>query len=367
MNPHPSRACRGAIDTRRRALLALPLLLAAMPGHGAEYADVVAGIPLVFPRDDGSHPAFRIEWWYATGWIAAGGTEYGMQITFFRFRSGLQDDNPSAFAPRQLLFAHAALADPAYGRLRHDVRAARAGLGLAEADETTTRVWIDDWRFEHEGDAYVARIAAREFTLDLRFTPTQSLLLQGERGVSRKGPLAQQASYYYSRPQLAVAGELTLLDKRSAVTGRAWLDHEWSSEYMAKEAVGWDWTGINLDDGGALMAFRMRGRDGVPVWAAGTYRGSDGATRTFAPGEIRFTPRRHWRSPRTGVEYPVAMSVAAGDLDLTLAPLLDDQELDARSTTGTLYWEGAVRALANGREAGRGYLELTGYGKPLQL
>jgi predicted secreted hydrolase len=355
------------VNPRRRALLALPLLAAVRDGRGADYPEVIAGTPLAFPRDDGSHPQFRVEWWYVTGWITDAGTEYGMQITFFRFRAGLEEDNPSAFAPRQLLFAHAALADPSYGRLRHDVRAARAGLGLAQADETMTRVWIDDWRFEQDGDAYVARIAARDFAFDLRFTPTQGVLLQGERGVSRKGPLVRQASYYYSRPQLAVSGELTRLGKRSAIGGRAWLDHEWSSEYMAKEAVGWDWTGINFDDGGALMAFRMRGRDGVPVWAAGTYRGGDGTVRSLGPNDVRFTPQRRWQSPRTSVEYPVEMNVAAGDLALKLAPLLDDQELDARASTGTLYWEGAVRALANGREAGRGYLELTGYGKPLQL
>jgi len=356
------------VNPRRRALLALPLLAAAVDTRAAEYPEVVTGTPLAFPRDDGSHPAFRIEWWYVTGWIAdAGGADYGMQITFFRFRTGMADDSPSAFAPRQLLFAHAALADRAYGRLRHEVRAARAGLGLAEADEAMTRVWIDEWRFEQEGNAYVARIAAREFAFDLRFTPTQAVLLQGERGVSRKGPLVRQASYYYSRPQLAVSGELTRLGRKSAISGRAWLDHEWSSEYLAKDAVGWDWTGINLDDGGALMAFRMRGRDGVPVWAGGSYRGGDGITRAFGPNDVRFTPHRRWRSPRTGVEYPVEMSFAAAGLDFALVPLLDDQELDARASTGTLYWEGAVRALAGAREAGRGYLELTGYGKPLQL
>jgi predicted secreted hydrolase len=153
----------------------------------------------------------------------------------------------------------------------------------------------------------------------------------------------------------------------TAVTGTAWLDHEWSSTVLAPDAVGWDWAGINLADGSALMAFRMRGKEGRALWAGGTLRGADGRVRTFAPDEVRFDALRSWRSPRTGVLYPVGMTIVAGDLALRLEPLIDDQELDARASTGTIYWEGAVRAAIAGREAGRGYLELTGYGTPLRL
>jgi predicted secreted hydrolase len=116
-----------------------------------------------------------------------------------------------------------------------------------------------------------------------------------------------------------------------------------------------------------MMAFRMRDHSGARLWAGGTLRGPNGTTRSFEPGEIRFSPQRRWRSPRTGVEYPVVMRVNAGDEEYALEPLMDDQELDSRVTTGTVYWEGAVRALRSGREVGRGYLELTGYWKPLKL
>jgi len=136
---------------------------------------------------------------------------------------------------------------------------------------------------------------------------------------------------------------------------------------LAPEASGWDWIGINFDDGGALMAFRMRDHSGGTLWAGGTFRGPGGTVRSFEPAEIRFTADRRWRSPRTGIEYPVAMRVGAGGEEYALEPLMDDQELDARASTGTVYWEGAVRALSGGREIGRGYLELTGYGKPLTL
>jgi predicted secreted hydrolase len=354
---------------RRRTFLALPLAAVANSASAqVAYGQVTPNRPPNFPRDHGSHPAYRTEWWYATGWVEdAADNTYGIQVTFFRNRPGVAETNPSAFAARQLVFAHAALAAPRRGRLLHDQRAAREGFGLAGAAEETMHVWINDWSLALVDDAFAARIAAREFTFDLRFTPTQPVLPQGEAGFSRKGPAAAQASYYYSVPQLAVSGTIAAGGLSSSVIGTAWLDHEWSSEYLAAEAAGWDWTGINLADGGAMMAFRIRDKSGGPFWAAGTLRGANGGTRAFSPDQVRFAPLRSWRSPRTGITYPVAMRVSADDTELVLEPLFEDQELDSRASTGTIYWEGAVRANIAGREAGRGYLELTGYGAPLKF
>jgi len=354
---------------KRRVFLASPLLLLAPAARsGDDFPEVIAGRRLQFPQDYGSHPAFRNEWWYITGWLDdARGHAYGFQVTFFRNRPGVAEGNPSRFAPRQLLFAHAAIADPRHGRLRHAQRAARAGFDLASTLEGTTDVRIGDWSLQLLDGGYHAQITAQDFRLDLRCTPTQAILLHGDAGLSRKGPVPRQASYYYSQPHLAVAGQVTTAGSDAKVTGNAWLDHEWSSEYMAAEATGWDWTGINLGDGGALMAFRMRDRSGGALWAGGSHRVRDGGVRDLAPAEIEFAPQRRWRSPRTQVDYPVAMTVRAGDVQCVLEPLMDDQELDARAGTGVIYWEGAVRALQAGREIGRGYLELTGYGKPLKL
>jgi predicted secreted hydrolase len=347
---------------------ALGLALLCAGAAAQDYAQVQPGIELQFPSDAGSHPQFRTEWWYLTGWVKLpDGGERGIQITFFRNRPLLAEGNPSKFAPRQLLFAHAALADPKTGKLLHDQRAARAGFDLTEAREGRTEVWIDDWSLKQTESGYSASIAARDFAYALEFKTTQPVLLQGERGLSRKGPLAGQASYYYSEPQLAVSGSITVNGEAHAVSGTAWLDHEWSSEYLAQEAAGWDWLGLNLADGGALMAFRMRDREGGTFWAGGTLRAADGRVRVFAPDEVRFEPLRRWRSPRTQTEYPVAMRLQAGDLDFELQPLMDDQELDARASTGTVYWEGAVRASGGGKLLGSGYLELTGYWRPLRL
>jgi predicted secreted hydrolase len=324
---------------------------------------VVPGTKLEFPRDAGAHPGHRIEWWYVTGHLDSPQGPMGFQVTFFRVRNPEAEDNPSRFSPRQLLFAHAALADPALGRLAHAQRSARLLEGLVEARLGDTGVRLDDWSLAREGAGYRTRIAGDGFTLDLALAPTQPVLLQGEGGFSRKGPAIAHASYYYSEPHLAVTGRVSANGRSLEVTGGAWLDHEWSSELLAKDAAGWDWLGANLDDGTALMAFRIRAGDGATLWSSATLRERGRAAATFAGDAVAFTPRRTWKSPRTALEYPVAMEVRVGTRTWTVEPLMDDQELDARASTGTIYWEGAVRIA--GATAGRGYLELTGYGERL--
>lgn len=332
------------------------------------YADVRPTTTLEFPRDHGSHDAYRTEWWYVTGWLRDDrGGELGFQVTFFRTRPDIDTRNPSAFTPRQLIIGHAAISDPERGRLWKAQRIARAGFGLAGAQAGDTRVNVGDWRLARDGERYVTTILDRDFGFDLELERTQPAMLNGERGFSRKGPAELAASHYYSVPHLRVRGQVQREGRRTPVTGEAWLDHEWSSAYLEPEAAGWDWLGLNLADGGALMAFRIRDRLGRTRWAAGTLRGADGRSRALRPDEVGFEPGRRWRSPRTGVEYPVEFRVRAGPLEFALDPLLDDQESDTRATTGAIYWEGAVRAVDRRVVIGRGYLELTGYGAPLVL
>ena len=327
------------------------------------YDPVLPGHKMEFPRDFGAHPGHRIEWWYVTGRLESPKGPMGFQVTFFRVRNPDAESNPSRFSPKQLLFAHAALSDPSEGRMLHAQRSARMLEGLVEAHAGDTRVRLDDWRLERTGGKYEARVAAEDFTLELSLTPTQAPMLQGDRGFSRKGPSMTHASHYYSEPHLRVAGRVIARGKSVDVGGSAWLDHEWSSELLAQGATGWDWLGANLDSGGALMAFRIRSRDGATLWSTATHRSREGKITNLEGDAVRFLPGRTWKSPRTGVSYPVAMQVRVGSETWTLQPLMDDQELDARASTGTLYWEGAVDATSDTGGRGRGYLELTGYGE----
>jgi predicted secreted hydrolase len=354
---------------RSLATLALLLLLAVpVKAQAPAYAPVRPGVALRFPFDHGAHPEFRTEWWYVTGWLdAENGEKIGFQVTFFRSRPPVDQANPSAFAPKQILFAHAALSDPKLGRLLHGQRIAREGFGLAQASVGDANLKIDDWRLQRGRDGrFATKVAGDGFSLDLTFQPTQPALLQGQGGFSRKGPLPSQASHYYSLPHMNVSGMVVRNGKSVKVSGSAWMDREWSSTLLDPAAVGWDWVGLNLDDGGALMAFQVRDAQGRALWAGGSLRRRNGVVTSFAPSQVKFATVRNWRSPRTATLYPVERTLSvrlpSGERRWTLKPLFDDQELDSRASGGPIYWEGAVRT-----EGGRGYLELTGYASPMKL
>lgn len=353
-------------------LLSLSLLLFSWCAQAAPpvYSPVTPGAALSFPRDHGAHPEFRTEWWYVTGWVDTPDKRaLGFQVTFFRSRTGVDNANPSHFSPRQLVIGHAALSDPAVGRLVHDQRSAREGFSMAWARPGNTDLKLDDWRMVRDaGGVYRVTIRSNQLTLELRLRPTQPVLVQGQGGYSRKGPGAQHASYYYSQPHLAVSGSVGRAGMAATeVTGSAWLDHEWSSDALQPDAVGWNWIGANLDDGGALMAFQVRDRQGGKLWAHATLRDKSGRVTHYDPEEVAFAPRSQWTSPRTGATYPIAATVTTAGQAWQVAPLQNDQELDSRRSTGAVYWEGAVTIEQGGRRVGRGYLEMTGYVQAMTL
>lgn len=355
---------------QRRALL----MAAGLAGVGP--ARALPPRTLVFPRDHGSHPDFRTEWWYITGHAEAGGRSVGFQVTFFRSRVDATQSLQSAFAARQLLFAHAAVTDVQGKRLHHDQRIAREGFEVASASQTDMQLRLRDWSLAREAGRIQTRVKGNGFAFDLSFEPTQPLLLQGRDGLSRKGPDAKQASYYYSQPQLAVRGTVQLDGKTLAIgaaatdptRNRAWLDHEWSDELLHPAAVGWDWIGMNMDDGSALTAFRLRNKDGGAVWDGGSFRHPTAGLFTFSRGEVIFQALRGWKSPVSQATYPVEWLVRTPADFYTVKAVIDPQELDSRNSTGAIYWEGLSDLFdSNGRHAGRGYLEMTGYAKPLRL
>jgi predicted secreted hydrolase len=344
-------------------------LLAALPALA--FARAAWALPphrMAFPADHGAHPEQRTEWWYITGHAEAKGRSFGFQVTFFRSRVEATQQMQSRFAAKQLLFAHAALTDVQGQRLWHDQRIAREGFGIAEAATDDGRVRLRDWSLTRAGGSWQAHVPATDFRLDLRCAATQPVLLQGDAGLSRKGPLPEQASEYYSEPQLAVSGQLALHGQVFDVTGRAWMDHEWSDAYLAPEAVGWDWIGMNLDDGSALMAFRIRREDGSTLWDGGAFRSARGDLYIARPGETQFVPHRRWTSPLSNASYPVEWGVRTPADFYTVRAVIDNQELDSRGSTGAIYWEGLSDLFdSNGRRVGRGYLEMTGYARRLRM
>jgi predicted secreted hydrolase len=364
-----------ALSLSKRSLTRLGLTLGA-----AALLPTAHALPqrtLGFPRDHGAHPDHRTEWWYITGYGQSDGRDIGFQVTFFRSRIEATQNMQSQFAAKQLMFAHCAVTDVQGKKLWHDQRIARAGFGIAQAAELDTQVKLRDWTLQRSAatGVYATRIKARDFEFDLQFTPSQPLLLQGNNGLSRKGPDEKQASYYYSQPQLRASGTVTLQGKRIVLTeaskATAWLDHEWSQELLHPEAVGWDWVGMNLFDGSALTAFQLRKKDGSSLWTGGSFRAtSSSGLQTFIAkrGEVAFQALKGWTSPATGAKYPIEWLVRTPADYYTIKAIIPNQELDSRSTTGAIYWEGLSDVFdSNNKHVGRGYLEMTGYAGALRI
>jgi predicted secreted hydrolase len=335
---------------------------------------------LEFARDLGAHPDLQTEWWYATGFVQAGEAPatLGFQLTFFRSKVDSTQGSTSALAAKHLLFAHAAVSDVVGKTLHSDQRIARwSGLpaGSNPADQAWARtedtgMLLQDWSLSRQGEGRLrAQVKAKGFALDLSFTETQPMLLQGQGGVSRKGPSPQHFSYYYSLPQMAVQGQIRLQGRSySAGAGSlAWLDHEWSDALLPPGAVGWDWIGINMLDGSALTAFQLRDKAERALWDGGSFRAGS-TLYTFAQGEAVFQPTHWWKSPRSQARYPVQWLVRTPADFYTVKAVFEAQELDSRSSTGAIYWEGLCEVFdSQQRLAGRGYLEMTGYASPLRL
>jgi len=215
------------------------------------------------------------------------------------------------------------------------------------------------------GGSVRLRAAEGDVAIDLVLASDKPVALQGDRGLSQKGPEPGNASFYYSLSRMRARGTVSVGGASLEVSGLAWMDREWSTSALGPDLVGWDWLALQLDDGRDVMVYRLRRRDGAPdPHSAGMLIAADGATRPLARDDVRLAVLDHWTSPRSRVRYPSRwrLAIPSADLDLEITPRLPDQEL----IVGTRYWEGAVRieGTAAGRPiAGRGYVELVGYGE----
>jgi len=323
-----------------------------------------------FPDDHGPHPSYRHEWWYATGnLLAPGGRRFGYQLTFFRFAlSPAPPDRKSRWAANQVYMAHFALTDAEGRRFRHFERTARGALGLAGATARPFRVWLDDWSAQGgEASTLPIRLRAREgkVSVDLLLDTERPIVLQGDRGLSRKGASPGNASYYYSMTRLSTRGNVRVDDVLFPVEGNSWLDREWGTSSLEKGQTGWDWFALQLSDGRDLMFYRLRREDGGDdPFSAGTLVLPDGSSRHLSFDAVRIETLETWKSPESGARYPSRwrLVIPSERLELEIVPRVADQEL----RTTVRYWEGAVGVRGTSRGElveGDGYVELTGYGK----
>ncbi len=323
-----------------------------------------------FPTDHGSHGEYRTEWWYFTGNLAdASGNKYGYQLTFFRY--GLTDRPSSPKNPwsvRDVYLAHFAITDAANNAFHYTDRVSRKGPGLAGATAQKMSVHLLDWSAVMDGNTIRLRASFDQMELKLDLTPAKPPVLHGRQGLSKKGPLPGQASYYYSFTDLRTTGHIKLPQmKKIPVTGISWFDQEFGSNQLSGDQAGWDWFGLHLTDGREIMIYQLRRKDGsIEKESSGTIVERDGTYRSISLSAIEVTALSYWKSQKTGGRYPAQwrIRVPSIGIDLTIKPLVADQELANTVSTGITYWEGTVdgAGTSNGKEVkAQGYVELTGY------
>lgn len=361
----------------RHLLLLSSGLLVVVPGLAADTAQefrvATEGYHYTFPRDHGAHEAFRTEWWYYTGQIAAkNGRRFGYQLTFFRRgmpREQLKT-HPSRWTISQLYLAHFAVSDLTDRQFYYAEKISRAGLGKAGAETDRLHVWIDRWSAASAGtNSDRQEIQAKDgaMGIQLSLSPDKPPVVHGRDGISRKGAAQGQASHYYSFTRLNTTGSLTIGGERFDVTGTSWMDHEFGSADLADDLVGWDWFSVQLDDRSELMLYRLRRADGTAdPSASGTVIASDGQTRYLSADAFTLTPLTFWESPASKARYPQRwrLTIPSQQLSLDLTPRMENQELRTSGSTQVTYWEGAieVNGVAQGTTIkGQGYMELTGY------
>jgi predicted secreted hydrolase len=351
-------------------LAILPLFFAATE---FKFQEAQPNYQFRFPRDHFDHPNFRTEWWYYTGNLTSStgdskGQKFGFELVFFRQgeRRG-KIDNPSAWRVDDIYLAHAAVTDISGKHFAYAERLNRAGPGIAGVSADSRRVWNGNWQAQWNGDRQTLFAIADDFRFTLSADSSTPPVIHGIDGISQKADGPGRASHYVSLPRLSVTGQLNFAGKTSEVTGLAWMDHEWFTEQLDETQQGWDWFSVQLEDHTELMLFDLRRKDGsIDHHSAGTFIDRNGKSRHLTSADFSLQPIDYWKSPKTGTRYPVKWKLRVPSLSLSLdcTAALPEQELIAKQGT-TTYWEGAVTY--SGSRSGVGYLEMTGYDRPVQM
>jgi predicted secreted hydrolase len=353
---------------------------------GAQYRAALPGYHYEFPRDHFDHPDFQTEWWYYTGNLkSVDGHRYGFELTFFRqavHRESLEEkpvgekssSGKSAWGTNDLYLAHLALSDLDGKTFYHSERMNRAGPGLAGVSEGDRRVWNGNWRVHWNADTQELQVYDSRFELRLNLRSSKPPVIHGEDGISEKSEGLGHASHYISLTRLETHGTVELNGRKSEVSGLSWMDHEFFTQQLAADQAGWDWLSLQLDDNTELMLYRFRRKDGsVDPYSSGTYIDAAGKSSHLRSTDFVMQPQEEtWTSSETHATYPIHWNISIAKLGLTLEATtpLAQQEITSKSGWSPSYWEGAIKLYGHRGEqriTGAGYLEMTGYQRPVHL
>ena len=359
-----------------KSRLLFVLLFVSLPSAFGQYRTALPGYRYQFPPDHFNHEEFQTEWWYTTGNLtSADGRHFGFELTFFRQGTDRDASKTAAWDIQDLYLAHLALSDLDGGNFYHIERTNRAGPGLAGIDAAKERIWNGNWEVRWtRDDEMVLRAVDERFSFQLEAHAEKPPVIHGEKGVSQKAAGPGRASHYVSFTRLKTSGVIELNGKSIVVTGTSWMDHEFFTHQLEPGQIGWNWLSVQLSDNTELMLYQFRHKDGaVDPFSAGTYVDVHGRSQHLTSSDYQLTPAGEWwNSPATGAKYPVAWNMEIPKLGLRLEATtrLKSQELAGGSTLSPNYWEGAItiRDLRTGGNlSGAGYLEMTGYDRPIEM
>jgi predicted secreted hydrolase len=341
----------------------------------AQFKLALPGYRYEFPRDYFNHPDYQTEWWYYTGNLQSpDGHKFGFELTFFR--SGVSRDpaKHAAWDVRDLYLAHFAVSDLDGKKFVHAERTNRSGPGIAGADSSLLKVWNGNWSVTWIGGKEDLNAMADQFAIHLSLQAKKPPVIHGAKGVSQKSDGEGRASHYFSETRLEASGSLEIAARKYIVTGLAWMDHEFFTEQLAAEQAGWDWLSLQLDDDTELMLFRIRKKDGsIDPHSAGTFVDAQGRSSHLGAQDFQLEPAGDiWTSPATNARYPIAWKIQVPTLGIVLdaSTPVPAQELVSGSKLVPSYWEGALFLQGSKTGAslrGAGYLEMTGYDRPVRL
>jgi predicted secreted hydrolase len=336
-----------------------------------EWKQAIGPWKWVFPRDHGSHPEFRTEWWYFTGNLTDTFKKgFGYQLTFFRQGVLYEVKDPNhPWAIRDVYLAHFTLTDVTAGQFWYAERVSRKGPKLSGATEDGMEVWLLNWMAKMEGNRIKVEARHQRMELSLDLVPRKPIVFHGKNGLSQKGPMEGQASYYISYTDLEARGVIQTPGSQTPIriNGISWFDHEFGSNQLTPDQVGWDWFSLHLSDGQDLMIYFLRRKDGsVEPSSSGTLVKRSGDSIHLKLSDINVEVLGYWKSPKSGGRYPSRwrIKVPSVRIEMEINSLVSSQELLTEGSTGVIYWEGAVAG--KGTSFGRpitaeGYVELTGY------
>jgi len=360
------------MKSRLAALTAVLLLLTPL---AAQYRTAVPGYRFEFPRDYFDHPDFQTEWWYYTGNLkSANGHRYGFELTFFRQAVSRDPAQTATWDVKDIYLTHLALSDLDGQKFYHAERTNRAGPGIAGVSVSGVRIWNGNWHIQWVDADQKLEAIEKQFQLHLTLHPEKPPVIHGENGVSQKSEGAGHASCYFSLTRLAASGQLELNGETLEVSGLAWMDHEFFTHQLGSSQIGWDWLSLQLEDNTELMLFRIRRKVGsLDPFSAGTYVDAQGKSTHLRANDFILQPLgESWTSPVTHATYPIAWKIVIPILEIELEAhtSLAAQEFAEKTKIAPSYWEGAIQLGGHRGKSplrGVGYLEMTGYDRPVNL